>query len=393
MEDRLKEIIISITNRCNLRCAMCQIPGSGVQEEMTTEKIKELILDAVKLCPASLVFSGGEPLLRNDIYDLISFANRKKINTCLTSNGILIDDSVAKRLADSGIGVVNISIEGPEKVHESMRGTGNFNKAVEALNRLCLYKIETTIATVVCRKNYKSLPEVMDLARSHGVTTVKFQPFSDIFLVQKQGKADFFLSQSERSAIEQSVEEVIKRSLEYKISTNPVEYLRAIPAYLCGCANNGARIGCAALWTSCPISARGDVYPCWVLSDRILGNVKDVRLSSIWNSFKHNRMRESILAGDCPGCLMSCYDYNLGKYGSKHTFIFKVQKLKKIKFDKRLYYRVYQNAKYVVKKMLNRASDILASRLKSDQGADAHLWEIREEKNRLKKVLERFKDE
>ena len=89
MDDRLKEIIISVTNRCNLRCAMCQIPDSDDSGEMNTRQLEALILDAISLCPRSIVFSGGEPLLRKDIFDMIALVNQNRINTCLTSNGTI----------------------------------------------------------------------------------------------------------------------------------------------------------------------------------------------------------------------------------------------------------------------------------------------------------------
>jgi len=142
MSDKLKEIIVSVTNRCNLRCRMCQIPQMHNNEEMRTEQLKALIKDSAKLYPESIVFSGGEPLLRGDLFELITLANQCKINTCLTSNGTLLNDDIAKKLASCGIGVVNISIEGPEDIHDSLRGKGSFAKAVNALECLSRHKIE-----------------------------------------------------------------------------------------------------------------------------------------------------------------------------------------------------------------------------------------------------------
>src|SRR5512135_3068163 len=134
-ELRAKEIIFSLTNRCNLRCAMCQIPA-GPQKELSTDEAKRLISDASLLHPQSFVFSGGEPLLRDDIFDLIAFATRLKSNTCLTSNGTLINEKIAGKLSDAGIGVVNISIDGREDIHDSLRGKGNFKKALRGIECL-----------------------------------------------------------------------------------------------------------------------------------------------------------------------------------------------------------------------------------------------------------------
>ena len=103
MSVKLHEIILSLTNRCNLRCTMCQIPENGNEEELGTEDVKTLIRDSLKLQPQGIVFSGGEPLLRNDIFELIAFAHSHEIKTCLTSNGTLIDERAARRLSGASL--------------------------------------------------------------------------------------------------------------------------------------------------------------------------------------------------------------------------------------------------------------------------------------------------
>jgi len=392
MEDRLKEIIISITNRCNLRCVMCQIPLMQNNEEMATKELEGLISDAANLHPNSIVFSGGEPLLRKDIFELIAFANKHRINTCLTSNGTLVNDEIAKRLNISGIGVVNISIEGSESIHDSLRGKGSFAKAFGALEYLSKYKIETTIATVVCRQNYKTLPYIMKLAHQFGVTTVKFQPFSEIFLIKKEEGKDFFTSRNTLGEIKQSIDKVIGFSKEYKITTNPSNYLYSIPIYLCGLWQTHLHDSCSALFSSCPISAEGDVHLCWVLSDRLLGNVKKSKLSKIWNSNEHKRLRQLTIEEGCPGCLMSCYDYNLGKYGLGQLLPLKAKKFKDPKFYKRLYYRIYQYLIYIFGKIINRIANLGISKKRSGLDTAQALEEIKVAKDMLKRELKILKE-
>lgn len=370
---------------------MCQIPETQNNEEMTTEELKELISDAANLHPNNIVFSGGEPLLRKDIFELISFVNKYKINTCLTSNGTLINDEIAKKLNSSGIGVVNVSIDGPEYIHDSLRGGGSFRKAVRALEHLSQYKIETTIATVICRQNYKFLPYIMGLADQLGVTTVKFQPFSEIFLIKRRERENFFASQNVLKDIELSVGEVIELSKEYKITTNPANYLYSIPAYLCGFWQDYSPNSCSALWGSCPISAEGNVYLCWVLSDKLLGNVKKTKLSKIWNSEGHNRLRRLVIQKGCPACLMSCYDYNFGKYTFRHPFFFRAKKLKKPKFYKNLYYRIYRYLKYISSKVINRIANLDIFYRKNNSNITQVLEEINIAKRMLKRELKILK--
>lgn len=386
MKDRLKEIVISVTNRCNLSCAMCEIPKQDFQE-LSTEEAHTLIADAANLNPNSIVFSGGEPLLRKDIFDLISFTNSLKINTCLTSNGVLIDDELAKQLYFSGIGIVNISIEGPEEVHDFLRGKGSFQKAISALKSLSRHKIETTIASLVCRHNYDSLAYVMELAHQYGVTTVKFQPFSEIFLVEKNKSKDFFVPQDDFIKLKDSMEKIKGLSNKYRIATNPYRYLDAIPFYLCRMGNNQWRNKCLAIWHSCPISADGSVYLCWVLSKNILGNIKGNKLSEIWNSPKHEKWRNGIIKKGCSGCLMSCYDYNFSE-DILRLFSLKVNKLNKPNFYKRQFHRINQYLQYNLKRVSRRIASLRIFCRKKIQKPIAVLDELSTAKDILKKKLQ-----
>ena len=86
-----REIIISITNRCNLKCKMCDIPKNKIGE-LSTAQWKQVIKDAAASGARAIVFSGGEPLLREDIFELIDFTKNNSLGACLTSNGYLINE-------------------------------------------------------------------------------------------------------------------------------------------------------------------------------------------------------------------------------------------------------------------------------------------------------------
>lgn len=404
----LKEVIISITNRCNLRCRMCDIPGvkSG---ELSTDQWKAVINDASRLGAQTIVFSGGEPLLREDIFELIYFAKKNKLNACLTSNGCLIDGQVASRLAASGVNVVNISIEGGKETHDHLRGEGSFEKAISGLDNLRKQGIESTVASTVSRYNYEELPYILEVAKNYGATTVRLQPFNLIFLKDRASGAGFFIDEVDIPKMEGIINSLIAISKEYRISTNPESYLRKIPAYLAGRKPHPRN--CAALWYSCPIASNGDVFPCWIeaANNKLTGNIRDEGLYELWLSEKRMKMVSSIVNNGCSGCLMSCYDEVFTRPFSKARLLDKARKVKKIASYRRftnkagqllksqvttmkLRYRFYASYRGSVASLLKRRLPRILNKLQGPKktGGDEKemvLLEISRSKTKLEKEI------
>lgn len=325
--DKLKEVIISITNRCNSSCIMCDIPKESCNE-LTTSSWKKMIDGSFSLGAENIVFSGGEPLLREDIYELIAYTKNKGMGACIASNGLLVDDKAASDLCKSGVNVVNISVEGPEEIHNFLRGAGSYKKVISALDNLRKYNIETTVAATVSRYNYRFLKYIVGLAKSKGVTTIKFQPFNNLFIKDKSRGKNFLISKNESFELELIIREVISLCDDYGIATNPDAYLKNIPLYLNKKITKNA--ACNSLWTSCPINSNGEIYPCWVLTGKkyLIGNIKDNNITDLWGSEYHDNIRGKIAANGCVGCMMSCYDESFGKDGIDKKISVNINKIK-----------------------------------------------------------------
>ena len=306
----LKEGIISITNRCNLHCKMCDIPLQK-HEELATYQWKEIISDFASLGAETVVFSGGEPLLRKDLLELIAFAKESSLKVCITSNGVMINKDLAKELSEAGVDVINISIDGLEVIHDYLRGEGNFNKALEALKYLKINNIELTIATMVSRYNYKDLVSIVNLAKNLGVTTIKLQPFNSLFLKDEKAKADFFINSEDIDGLKNIIKDVYLKCIEYGIAINPREYLERLPVYLSNKFLAKSKF-CPALYSSLPLNAKGEFYPCWVNTQEsyLIADLSKERLINVWGKNKHRRVIKNILDNGCFGCAMSCYDGN-----------------------------------------------------------------------------------
>ncbi|MBU0667383.1 MAG: radical SAM protein [Nanoarchaeota archaeon] len=317
---RSKEAIVSITNKCNLRCMMCDIPKVKDYLQIPTIKIKDLIDNLKEIKCKNIVFSGGEPLTHKDIFELIEFANQRGLKVCITSNGILINKETAKKLALAGIDVINISIDGNKETHEKLRGKNTFEKAVNGLKNLNKVDVETTIATIVCKQNYKELLSVIKLAKDVGATTVRFQPFSEDFLDKKNDS--LFITEKEGLELERIIKQVVILANKFHINTNPESYLNNISLMVQNKLKPKPNKDCNALYETISITNMGDVLPCFPMSDKPLGNINKQRFIDIWNSNKYKKIRKEVIKGNCPGCLMSCYDNNFeNKIGKIKTII------------------------------------------------------------------------
>ena len=156
----------NVTNICNLKCRHCYA-SSGLfktQSELTTEEAYALIDDLKNLGVKILIFSGGEPLLREDIFELAKYARRKSLKTILSTNGTLINDDIGRRIKDSGLSYVGVSIDGAKERHDWFRGVnGSYEKAVEGLKIMKELGIKTGIRFTATKYNFEDLKSVIEL--------------------------------------------------------------------------------------------------------------------------------------------------------------------------------------------------------------------------------------
>lgn len=298
------DIIISATGKCNLHCKMCDIPVSSGKDALSLPDYKRLIDQTSSAGARNFVLSGGEPLLIKDVFEIISYAKRKGLNVSMPTNGTLVTEEVARKLKDAGLRVANVSIEGPEEVHDSIRGKGNFKRAVDGLKLLRKAGIETTVAMTITGKNYQYMSNIIELAIDSGATTVKFQPFSAGFLAEGRDTSEFMITEKEIPKLNEEIRKAIKLANYCGININPKNYLQLMPEYFIGALKVRR---CLAPEKSCAIDNSGNVFACWAFKEPV-GNIKKQEFITIWNSEKFRQMRELAKNGQCPGCLMSCYD-------------------------------------------------------------------------------------
>ncbi|HOK67685.1 MAG TPA: radical SAM protein [Anaerohalosphaeraceae bacterium] len=170
-------VVFNCTWRCNLLCRHCysHVRNCGKEPELTTEQARRLVDQISDYgCPV-LLFSGGEPLLREDLFELIEYAGRKGIRTVLSTNGTLIQDSTAERLAALGVSYVGISLDGPAEFHDDFRQVkGAFAAAVKGIRSCRRAGIPAGIRFTMTADNIRQIPLLFQIAADLDVRRICF---------------------------------------------------------------------------------------------------------------------------------------------------------------------------------------------------------------------------
>lgn len=295
------EIIWAVTKRCNLRCKHCAI-SEEASEELTTEEGFGLIEDAAKFGHVKFGFTGGEPLLREDIYDLIEYASSFDMQVVMATNGTLITNDVAKRLKKAGLERAAISIDGFGTAHDEFRGlNGAFESSLRGM-KICEEEgLAVQLFTMVTRTNYGEIPKIIKLADD-----LKLWRIYLIYLIAMgRGKeiSEVCLSTAENK---QFFEDMVAKQKEAKTWLKPIcnpQFWAYLKEEGLVDGEDGLEFtGCTAGITRFHIFPNGDVTPCAYLPAKA-GNVRDSSfLEIVQKSEMFKALRARALKGQCASC-------------------------------------------------------------------------------------------
>ncbi len=174
-EDKIPVVVWNITKACNLKCIHCYASAGEEGEIINFSKAKTVIDDLADFGVPVILFSGGEPLLRKDIVDLIYYSVKKGIRAVLSTNGTLITKDMAYRLKEAGISYVGVSIDGLEEINDRIRGVrGAFKKAMEGINNCQKAGIKVGVRFTISRLNVGEVPKIFDLIEREGIDRACF---------------------------------------------------------------------------------------------------------------------------------------------------------------------------------------------------------------------------
>ena len=268
----------NLTKKCNLRCPHCYMEaGTRAARELTTDECLRLLDELHGLGTEMLILTGGEPLLRRDIYQIARAASERGIWVVMGTNGVLVNDHVARKMVECGVKGVGISLDALDPArHDAFRGGPDAWKyAVRALDLCRRHGLEVLVQTTVMEENLGEIPALLDFAKARGAWS-----FNLYFLVQTgRGQA---MTELSPEATHETLSMLVDVQDAYRpmlVRSKCAPQFKQI-AYLRG--RGGLESGgCMAGTSYCRITPEGDVTPCPYMT-ATAGNVLDRSFTEIW---------------------------------------------------------------------------------------------------------------
>jgi MoaA/NifB/PqqE/SkfB family radical SAM enzyme len=304
-----------VTNyECNLRCAMCRLPEGGRlipregRRTLSTEEMLAVVDGFARLGTRGIGFTGGEPLLRGDLFLLLRHTRARGMLTHLNTNGTLVDDEVSRAILDAGVDSLNISLDGAtEATHDRIRGVpGAFARTVDAIRRVDRMRKETSsllrlkVVAVLSDDNVDEIPETLRLGAELGVDCVEFIPRQPFPEGPGRGVP---ASPSLLDRVDAAVRFLANRwTLPLPLENSP-RMLALFPSSFRG---EPSPLTCHAGYNSLAVDCYGRIFPCvpFVNWNRPVGQLDGRGLQEFWYSREYAPARREIAR--CRACTLNC---------------------------------------------------------------------------------------
>lgn len=315
-------VVWNCTRRCNLHCVHCYANSSDrtYNGELSTVEAKSFIEDLSDFGVPVLLFSGGEPLLRDDIFDLAAHARNLGIRPVLSTNGTLITEEVAQRIKEIGFGEAGISLDGVGASNDRFRGLkGAYDAALRGIRNCITLGQKVSLRFTITRSNYRDIPAIFDLIEQEKIDRACFYHLAYVGRADRM-RADDPSAEETRAVVDlisQRTLDLHKRGLHKEILTvdNHADgvYLyrkvqieqpeRAAEVFELlsrnGGNNSGLRIGA--------VDNLGNVHADQFWWHYAFGNIRERKFGDIWLDTSDPLMRglkdrKPLLKGRCASC-------------------------------------------------------------------------------------------
>ena len=315
-------VVWNCTRTCNLRCIHCYSDSQNVRydNELNYKESVTLIDELAELGVAVLLFSGGEPLLRENLFELGAYAKLKGLRPVISTNGTLIDPDTAGRIREAGFAYVGVSLDGLGDTNDGFRGVpGAFGRALDGIRNCKKAGIRVGVRFTLSRRNAGDLDGIFDLVRDEGIPRLCIYHLvyagrgaalkdEDLSHAEMRGAMELICRRTAESAEQNSGTEVLTVD-------NPADgvylYLRQLAEdanraeeimrllRVNGGNSSGERIAC--------IDNTGEVHPDQFWRNHTFGNIRDRSFGEIWNDpdnelLRSLRHRTQMVKGRCRTC-------------------------------------------------------------------------------------------
>lgn len=320
--DKKPIVVWNMTRACNLSCVHCYASAacSPDADEMSAAEAKAMIDDLAAFGAPTLLFSGGEPLARNDLFELGAYAVARGIRTVISTNGTLIDDKAAVRIKEAGFSYVGVSLDGLRETNDRFRGLeGAYDAAIEGIKNCSRHGVKVGLRFTVNRSNFRQIPQIFGIMAENAIPRVCF--YHLVYSGRGRGIVDHALTLREARQTSGLIFDLTANSFA---EGRPVEvltvdnhcdgvylYMRALaedPARAAdiytlleynGGNNSGIAIAC--------VDQAGNVHPDQFWRHYSFGNVRQKPFSKIWTDLSDELMarlknRKPHLKGRCSIC-------------------------------------------------------------------------------------------
>ena len=319
-------IQLHLTERCNLYCKHCYQTGKRV-DEMSLTELKEAINEVSETLKewkqaydidysSSFNVTGGEPFLRKDLFDILAEISNQGFDLYVLTNGILVDEKKAKSLSETGVRGIQVSMEGPEKIHESIRGKGSYSASVKGIKHLVDAGLQVTLNVTLSSVNASYFMDMIELSLTLGVQRIGFSR------LVPSGRGEGML----KDMLSAETVRVLYKKI-FSLCTDKLEIVTGDPvasqSIKANSRNDNGSMplgGCAAGVSGLTILPDGTLVPCRRLHIPI-GNIRKDSLREVWTTSEilealRDRSRYKGKCGkckrwaNCRGCRAIAYAFS-----------------------------------------------------------------------------------
>ncbi|MGK7345647.1 MAG: radical SAM protein [Candidatus Nitrospinota bacterium M3_3B_026] len=315
-------VIWNLTRTCNLSCVHCYASSKarGYSRELSTEQAVSVMDGLYAAGVRTVILSGGEPMIRGDILNLAASAKEKGFMTSISTNGTLIGEKEADRIAAAGLDYVGVSLDGIGETHDRVRGVeGSFEQAVAGLFRLAERGVKCGVRFTLTRMNMNDLPAIFEFAEKNGIGKIYLSHLvysgrggvnrgEDVTPAETREAMDYVFSKAREYTRRGRGPQIVTGNndadaaylLLRLMEGSPEGAERLLPVMeRFGGANAGVGVA--------NIDPTGEVHPDPLMSSVNLGNVTEKSFGEIWHDsenpvLKRLRARPRVFNGRCGRC-------------------------------------------------------------------------------------------